>query len=229
MAPCGRLLYSMTLVPMALGSRVAVAMKGGNDLRVSGGVNDESAPARSFDANSHATEPLQAVRRLIEASGGASTDTCWTEKAERMGCKAECKCSVFEACYPKFVSVLETSPGVSRAAQRVNIGICSLAMPMLIVSSGALFISLLGFIVAVRMYCQWRDNRAAAQEKSGTDGDEHAKGLAQKEQLSFASPQPTRLSPTSEGEETVDNFMQPAWPEGEIRRAPGTGQAAASS
>eukprot|EP00435_Cladocopium_sp_Y103_P031576 s2430_g8.t1 len=82
-----------------------------------------------------------------------SSDGCMYEGRERMGCHAECGCSWYEQCYPKFVIVKgDHSEKAVKAKSKVNVGVCDLAMPVLAIASVLLFVVLIGLVVSARMY-----------------------------------------------------------------------------
>mmetsp|Transcript_30571 Transcript_30571/g.59979 ORF Transcript_30571/g.59979 Transcript_30571/m.59979 type:complete len:204 (+) Transcript_30571:76-687(+) len=91
--------------------------------------------------------------RIVEEVGTV-VDKCWIQHAERMGCKAQCECGILEQCFPKFVYW----PGVStdqNSPERIDVGVCGIAMWALIFISGTLFVAMLSCVVTVRMYFQW--------------------------------------------------------------------------
>eukprot|EP00439_Symbiodinium_sp_Y106_P076548 s1796_g15.t1 len=109
-------------------------------------VESKTAHEPAASKGGHEDTDLHLPHTAVEVTRmRGSTDGCLFEAGERMGCHAGCPCSWFEQCYPKFVYL----PGVSA---QINIGVCGLAMPVLALVSVILFFSLIGSVVAARMW-----------------------------------------------------------------------------
>mmetsp|Transcript_127323 Transcript_127323/g.271452 ORF Transcript_127323/g.271452 Transcript_127323/m.271452 type:complete len:231 (-) Transcript_127323:65-757(-) len=100
-----------------------------------------------------------AIRRLIRDMT-PNADGCALDGAMRVGCYADCECSWVEQCYPK--SVIKMTGGEK---ERVNVGACGVAMPMLVVLSAMLFTAMLGCIVSARLYLQWKESCAISEQQ----------------------------------------------------------------
>merc|ERR550532_296096 len=113
------LLLLLALVPAGLCSRVT--MTAGLESNRSAGELSPFTP--SGEESSH-----EAVRRFVQEAGETS-EGCWLEQGERMGCKADCQCGLMEHCYPKYVRITDK-------ARTLNVGMCSMAMLVLVLLSG---------------------------------------------------------------------------------------------
>lgn len=70
---------------------------------------------------------------------------CLADSGTVLGCKATCQCNMFQHCYP-------------HAVCGTNVGTCELAMPVLVILSGVIFLFLLALIVTFRMLFQMQED-----------------------------------------------------------------------
>mmetsp|Transcript_52475 Transcript_52475/g.122031 ORF Transcript_52475/g.122031 Transcript_52475/m.122031 type:complete len:278 (-) Transcript_52475:94-927(-) len=172
--------------------------------------------AQQLQAHSAGTTPLAetlktdraTVLKLIQESGELTENNCWILDGDRMGCEADCQCRWLEQCYPKFVSMMQPSPKQTQHPL-ANVGICGIAMPVLIFLSGVLFVTLLSCVVSVRMYFQWRETQVVNE---GCEGTERPKSLLLPSATGSLFPPAPQVpdSPDAHGEHQTG-----PWPEAE--------------
>lgn len=101
----------------------------------------EQAPrATEWNPRKHALASYNGEKHEAYFGSGAFHDGyCWSdEDGETLGCNEGCRCGVLSQCYPH--SVWETKPG--KDPEPVNVGVCSLSLPVLFVISAVIIISL---------------------------------------------------------------------------------------
>lgn len=101
----------------------------------------EQAPRASPNPHKHALASYNGEKSeaYFEGGGLIHDGYCWSdEDGETLGCNEGCRCGVLSSCYPH--SVWETKPG--KEPEPVNVGVCSLALPVLFVISAVIIISL---------------------------------------------------------------------------------------
>lgn len=114
-------------------------------------------PTDSLAADDAAMRPVTVLQRLADQLGAELRRGCLASSTgERLGCEVECRCGWSEQCYPKYILV-GGEPHQGRdplewVKARVNVGVCGTAMPVLMFLSSTLFATLLGCVVAVRVF-----------------------------------------------------------------------------
>eukprot|EP00441_Pelagodinium_beii_P040918 CAMPEP_0197628450 /NCGR_PEP_ID=MMETSP1338-20131121/6761_1 /TAXON_ID=43686 ORGANISM="Pelagodinium beii, Strain RCC1491" /NCGR_SAMPLE_ID=MMETSP1338 /ASSEMBLY_ACC=CAM_ASM_000754 /LENGTH=197 /DNA_ID=CAMNT_0043199431 /DNA_START=51 /DNA_END=644 /DNA_ORIENTATION=+ len=110
---------------------------------------NSSVMAGSKGEQKHSLMQMQlSAKELFQMLAGGG-DGCDKRDGEIMGCstaadRAGCTCGLFDQCYKKLVTQGD--------GPKVDIGVCGLAMPWLVVTSAFLFIFLIASVVAARMY-----------------------------------------------------------------------------
>lgn len=127
---------------------------------ITGGLEDQNTTLPS------AADLVKLYSSGSNPQGSLDSSHCLAVGKERMGCKASCKCGVLEQCYAKFVVIgsnrtLQSQSGSSHLGlDRVNIGVCGTAMPVLAILSLFLFFSVMISIIVVRMHFQAQEPKA---------------------------------------------------------------------
>lgn len=91
-----------------------------------------------------------------DLGGGCLADGESRNRGAIIGCQASCQCGWVRQCYPKVVLVYCHAAGSETVSlgSRVNVGVCEIAMPLLIMASASIFVFMLGCVVTIRMYFQ---------------------------------------------------------------------------
>lgn len=141
-------------------------------------VHDADANSAVAAASQEGIQALAVARAagsaLMDTLGQASSSvqdfytaraggTCTLDaQGHHSGCRASCQCAWLEQCYPKFAVAVASGSGsgaetVPKELQRIDIGVCSTAVGVLVLVSFLLFSTFLGCVVGLRIMFQWRE------------------------------------------------------------------------
>mmetsp|Transcript_54626 Transcript_54626/g.119606 ORF Transcript_54626/g.119606 Transcript_54626/m.119606 type:complete len:337 (+) Transcript_54626:50-1060(+) len=101
---------------------------------------------------SHSPSPNVLKALETEFRGQSAEESCYRELSNyAVGCKASCRCSWSQQCYPHRIPFKNDDGDV----EDVDVGLCSISVALAVFTSFGILVLVIGSIVATRMGLQW--------------------------------------------------------------------------
>lgn len=110
---------------------------------------------------------LKAAHGLSQFGEGGDQSLCFVDaEGYALGCRGTCSCSLISTCFQKHL------PGAAAAGETsepVDVGICSVSVPVSVVVSVILFLGFITIVVALRMSLQWNEDEPMREQMSAVN------------------------------------------------------------